>query len=95
MATIDDWSEAQLRRLYRDVMAKGDPFKESPHAHKSQTDLVIEMDSADEVMADMSMEIGRLEVAITAHVKRWRRTLWFFGAAMALVPVAFLAGRWT
>ena len=86
---IDDWSEAQLRRLYRDVMAKGDPFKESEHAHKSQADLVIEMDSADGVMADMSAEVGRLEKVLDRSV-RYRKVLcWLLFVAVAAGAVGW------
>ena len=85
MAQIDDYSDAQLRRLYRDVMARGDPFKKSRHAHKSQEDLVIEMDAADEVMTDMSAEIARLEVALGRHARRWCTWRWFTVAQAVVI----------
>ena len=78
MTPIEDWSEAQLRRLYREVMEKGDPFAASPHASKSQEELVLEMDAADEVMTEMSLAIDRGVV--------YRKALY------ALLPVFFVAG---
>ncbi len=81
MAALEDWSDAQLRRLYREVMEKGDPFAESPHAHKPQEDLVIEMDSADEVMGEMSAEIGRLTL---------NRGVWKVLAIVGWIVVALL-----